>query len=201
MLDCPRCFWLDKIKGIKRPAGIFPSLPSGMDFAIKRYFDLFRDRKVIPPELEETGCELFSDKVLKTWRRNYGGIRFTDPNTDVELMGAVDDILIKNGKLIVIDYKTRGFPLKEDTQKYYRHQMDIYNFLLRKNGFKTEDFGYLLFYYPDEFHLDGKFSFFKELVKIDVDVKNAENLFSEAIKILSWVMPDRSKGCGYCKTR
>ncbi|GAI53572.1 unnamed protein product, partial [marine sediment metagenome] len=33
-LQCPRCFWLEKNKGIKRPRGIFPSLPSGMDSVI-----------------------------------------------------------------------------------------------------------------------------------------------------------------------
>ncbi|MCX6774543.1 MAG: hypothetical protein NTY99_00435 [DPANN group archaeon] len=37
--DCPRCFWLDKIKGISRPEGIFPSLPSGIDKVLKEHFD------------------------------------------------------------------------------------------------------------------------------------------------------------------
>jgi xanthosine utilization system XapX-like protein len=52
----------------------------------------------------------------------------------------------KNDRLIVLDYKTRGFPLKEDTAAHYQDQLDIYNFLLRKNGYRTEDYGYLLFY-------------------------------------------------------
>ncbi len=41
MQDCPRCFWLTQHKVWKRPAGIFPSLPSGMDRILKIHFDKF----------------------------------------------------------------------------------------------------------------------------------------------------------------
>lgn len=41
-LDCPKCFWLEKNKSIKRPRGVFPSLPGGMDPVIKTYFDFGR---------------------------------------------------------------------------------------------------------------------------------------------------------------
>jgi len=50
-LECRRCFWLDKNKGIKRPRGIFPSLPSGMDSVIKKYFDSYRLNSDMPPEM------------------------------------------------------------------------------------------------------------------------------------------------------
>ena len=50
--NCPRCFWLEKVKNIKRPRGIFPSLPGGMDAVIKTYFDTFRAKKELPPELD-----------------------------------------------------------------------------------------------------------------------------------------------------
>ena len=33
--DCPRCFWLNFNKEIKRPGSIFSSLPSGMDKTLK----------------------------------------------------------------------------------------------------------------------------------------------------------------------
>jgi len=35
MKECPRCFWLAQHKVWKRPSGIFPSLPSGMDRILK----------------------------------------------------------------------------------------------------------------------------------------------------------------------
>jgi len=51
-IDCPRCFWLHINKRIHRPRGIFPSLPSGMDNVIKTYFDKYRKKGELPPELQ-----------------------------------------------------------------------------------------------------------------------------------------------------
>ena len=61
--DCPRCFWLAFNKNIKRPAGIFPSLPSGMDKILKVHFDKFMEKGELPPELEELNgnVKLFDD--------------------------------------------------------------------------------------------------------------------------------------------
>ena len=90
--------------------------------------------------------------------------------------------------LIVLDYKTRGFPLKEDTKDHYQNQLDIYNFLLRKNGYETEDFAYLLFYHPDKVTEKGDVIFHTDLIKMKIDIKNAEKIFKEA-----------SEECGFCK--
>ena len=51
--DCPRCFWLTNNKIWKRPSGIFPSLPSGMDKILKIHFDNFMEKNILPPELQE----------------------------------------------------------------------------------------------------------------------------------------------------
>ncbi len=51
-LECPRCFWLNKIKGIRRPSGPFPSLPSGMDKILKVHFDKHRNDKTPPEEVD-----------------------------------------------------------------------------------------------------------------------------------------------------
>ena len=48
MKECPRCFWLDKHNVWKRPSGIFPSLPSGMDKILKVHFNKFRDKGELP---------------------------------------------------------------------------------------------------------------------------------------------------------
>ena len=47
--ECPRCFWLHHHKVWKRPAGIFPSLPSGMDRILKAHFDKFMEKGQMPP--------------------------------------------------------------------------------------------------------------------------------------------------------
>ena len=131
-LECPRCFWLQLVKGIKRPEGIFPSLPSGMDKILKAHFDSYAEKGTLPPEISahglKNGYQLFSDKkTLDIWRSNFKGITYTDKTSGVLLRGAVDNILTNGKKLIVLDYKTRAFPLKEDTNTHYQTKMDVYN--------------------------------------------------------------------------
>lgn len=201
--ECPRYFWLHFNKDIKRPAGIFPSLPNGMDKILKAHFDSFMEKGELPPELCNHGecknLKLFDDAdLLKVWRSNFKGISWEDKEGNL-FRGAVDNILVKGKKLIVLDYKTRGYPLKEDTADHYQNQMDIYTFLLRKNGYETEDYAYLLFYHPDKVNEKGDVIFNTDLVKMKISVKNAENIFENAIKTLKGDIPDTSDGCEFCK--
>ena len=201
MAECPRCFWLTQHKVWKRPAGIFPSLPSGMDKILKNHFDKFMEKGELPPEIKEygigNGYKLFDDKSkLEIWRSNFKGIQYRDKTSGILLRGAVDNLLTKGKKLIVLDYKTRGYPLKEDTHEHYISQMDIYNFLLRKNGHKTEDYSYLLFYYPKEVSETGEMIFDTKLIKIKTSVKRGEKIFSNAIKLLNGKCPKKS--CEWC---
>ncbi len=201
--DCPRCFWLSKHRVWTRPAGIFPSLPSGMDYILKTHFDKFRDKHLLPPELcDEKHCErmkLFDDKeLLSEWRDNRRGIKWQDKKGNI-LFGAVDNILIKGKKLIVLDYKTRGYALKDDTADHYQNQLNIYNFLLRKNGYQTEDYSFLLFYVPSEVLSKGEVLFETTLKKMPINVDHAEKLFKKALKLLNADCP--KKACKWCEGR
>ena len=204
MEDCPRCFWLHHNLDKKRPDTIFPSLPSGMDSVLKKHFDKFMKKGQLPPELRENkeckDCNLFNDEeLLKVWRSNFKGIGIEDKEGNI-LHGAVDNILVKGKKLIVLDYKTRGFPLKEDTHEHYQNQVDIYNYLLRENGYKTEDYAFLLFYYPKEVLETGEVVFDTVLKKMKIDVTNAESIWKKAIKLLNDSCPDKHKhkDCPWC---
>jgi hypothetical protein len=200
--DCLRCFWLQIVKKISRPSGAFPSLPSGVDKMLKEHFDRFRDNNKLPPELKQLDghIKLFDDKdLLKKWRNNLKGIEYKDEENDILLHGAVDNLLSKENKLIVLDYKTRGFALKEDTAHHYQDQLDIYNLLLRKNSYETEDYAYLLFYLPEKVMETGEFIFKTELVKMKINVAHAEFLLDRAIKIVQGDMPEPSKECAYCR--
>lgn len=204
MLECPRCFWLQMVKGISRPNGPFPSLPSGMDKILKVHFDKFMEKGELPPELKKedciNGCSLFSDKEkLKVWRSNFKGIEYVEPKSGIMLHGAIDNLLVKGKKLIVLDYKTRGFPLKEDTHTHYQTQMDLYNFLLRKNGFDTEEYTYLLFYHPNKVMDDGEVLFNTDLVKIKTSAENGEKVLLQAIKVIKGEVPESSDKCEFCK--
>lgn len=198
--ECPRCFWMEKHKVWSRPDGIMASLMSGMDMVLKHHFDRFMAKGLLPPELcDHNHCEdmkLFDDaELLKKWRNNLQGIRWEDDNGNT-LFGAVDNILVKGKRLIVLDYKTRGYALKADTAEKYQRQLNIYNFLLRKNGYETEDYGFLLFYYPKEVLENGDVVFHKELVKMKTHPRDGEKVFKDALKLLNGDCPKKS--CDWC---
>lgn len=183
-----------------RPSGPFPSLPSGMDAVIKKHFDEYRGTDRLPPELEDkaldAGIALFEDaQLISQWRNQRSGLVWTDSQGNT-LRGAVDDALKKDGKLIVLDYKTRGYPLK-NKPAYYQLQLDAYNFLLRKKGFNTENYALLLFYYPESMK-ETSVVFKTKLVTMDVNVENAQKTFAGAITLLEGTKPEKNKKCGFC---
>ena len=129
MLECKRCFYLHVVKKVKRPETPFPSLPSGMDKVLKAHFDRFMLKDELPPEIKEhehvKNLKLFDDQEkLALWRNNRKGLEYLDKSSNVLLHGAIDNILVNGKKLIVLDYKTRGFPCKDDTHEHYQTQMD-----------------------------------------------------------------------------
>ena len=146
-LDCPLCFYLQEKEGVKRPAGIFPSLPSGMDLVLKKYCDKFRGD--LPPELKgKVEGVLLPDKALIDKFRNWRTFSFEEE--DAMMYGAMDDCLKHEEYIIPVDFKTRGFDLKEDTSDYYQNQLDCYCLLLDKNGYKTKGIAFLIYYLPEE---------------------------------------------------
>jgi len=171
-----------------------------MDKILKVHFDSFMRRGLLPPELQKLkGVKLFDDEeLLKVWRSNFKGIQWKDRKGNL-FRGAVDNILKKGKKLIVLDYKTRGYPLKEDTHEHYKDQMDIYNFLLRKNGYQTEEYTYLIFYHPREVFENGDVCFNTDIIKIPVNINNAQKIFRKAVKCLAGEMPEPSEKCGFCR--
>lgn len=198
---CSRCFWLKMVKKVSRPRGAFPSLPSGVDGLLKKHFDKYMRMGALPPELKKEGlvARLFDDeKLLRIWRTNFKGITWLDEQSGVLLRGAVDDLLEKGGKLIVLEFKTKGFAVKDGDEHYYQDQLNVYSFLLRKNGYETEDYAYLLYYVPEKILENGDFVFNTKLVKMQVNVEHAEKLFNKAVEVLKGKEPEKSKDCEYC---
>ena len=206
MEECRRCFWLDKHKVWKRPSTPFPQLPNGMDRVLKIHFDKFMKKGELPPEIcNHNHCEnmkLFdNEELLNQWRnvRKYG-INWKDKEGNL-FFGGVDNIMVKGKNLIVLDYKTKGSALKDENiaSEGYQNQLDSYNFLLRKKGYSTEDYGFLLFYYPKEVLETGEVIFDTTLVKRKINVTNAEKLFEKALELLSEECP--IKCCIWCEGR
>jgi len=200
--ECPRCFWLDMNAGIRRPDTIFPSLPGGLDAQFKRYFDQFRARADLPPEVKgKLPGQLLADlETINRWRDWKRGIRFSPPWSDVELMGALDECLVDEaGFYYPLDYKTRGYAPKTDTHAYYQDQMNFYTLLLEGNSLKTQRLAYLLYYHPIEVKEHGLIQFDISVQEIQTHPDVAERLVKDAVSVLGGPAPASPAACGFCR--
>ncbi len=173
-----------------------------MDLVLKKHFDRHRSDNSVPEELEwKFEGHLFKDtEKLDTWRNNFRGLRYKDEKTGITLMGALDDLFVtSDGLYAPLDFKTRGFPRKENTHEYYQHQMDIYSFLLEKNSLPPAEFAILVFYHPigvDEKH---NVIFNPDTVKVPVDRNRGEKIFLDAAECVLGDKPEPSKDCAFCE--
>jgi CRISPR/Cas system-associated exonuclease Cas4 (RecB family) len=201
-IECPRCFWLHMNKNIKRPRGIFPSLPSGMDIVIKKYFDIYRVKKTLPPELfnKIEGRLLENQILLNKWRNWRTGLTYIDTEKGAKLYGALDDCIVDKDFYIPLDYKTSSStPTEIECEKYYGNQLSCYNLLLAENGYKTTDFGYLIYYSPKNVREDGIVEFEIKLMKVNTDIQKAKKTFYDAINLLLQdKIPAVNPECEYC---
>lgn len=200
-LECPKCFWLYKAKGIHRPEGPKSSLPNGMDLLLKKYFDKYRSQKKLPPEIEGKveGKLLEDQEMLNNWRNwRLSVLKYEDKNLNAVLRGGLDECFVLEGSYIPVDYKTRGFALKEDTEKYYQNQLNCYTLLLEASGFKHPSFGYLIFYIPEQVKTRGIVQFSITPLKVLTNPQTAKRLFEEAVKLLRGPAPVSHSDCKFC---
>jgi hypothetical protein len=153
-IRCPRCFVLETKHGVKRPKSIPFTLNNAVDSLLKKEFDIYRRRAEVPPIVAAAGLDLvpFSHPELEQWRENFTGIRYETEDGRFLVTGAVDDLWVdSNGVITVVDYKATGRPeavtsLPEGGfNDSYRRQLEIYQWLLRKNGFEVSDTAYWLY--------------------------------------------------------
>ncbi len=206
LLECPRCLWLEINESKKRPRGIFPSLPGGMDEAFKDYFDEYRGRGELPPEIDgKVDGTLYPDtKRLSAWRNfNFGrgGMRAEFPEYTMVVAGAIDELLVApDGKFIPFDFKTRGYPTKDDTHEHYRMQLDLYALLFQENGMEPAPHGYLLFFWPENYSV-GMASFKTNLISMDVSPSRARAALKTVHEIVTGPQPKAHESCEYCMYR
>ncbi len=187
-LECPHCFWLEKREGIRRPPPYPYALNAAVDVLLKEEFDKYRKKRELHPLLVANNipAKLFpNQKLLDEWRNNFKGIRYYDAELDATLFGAVDDILeFSDGKLAPLDYKSTGSKVANVYDRF-QLQMDVYTFLLEKNGYKTVRKGCLAFYIVDkENGFNGRLPFRKEIHMIDTDPSYVQGIFTEAVELL-----------------
>lgn len=172
-----------------------------MDLVIKKYFDSYRSKNELPPEVQgKVAGKLFSDiAILEKWRnwRN-SDLCYEDKSSNAVLIGALDDCLVEDSCYIPLDYKTRGSELKEDPRKYYQNQLDCYCLMLEHSGFKTKGLAYLLYYWPEEVRQDGVVKFHVEPIRIETNIESAKKVVKDAATLLTSPMPKSSDNCEFC---
>lgn len=209
--ECARCFWLETVKGIKRPDTAPFLINSAVDKLLKTEFDVYRKKgQPHPWQIEfKVDAKPYFHKMLDEWRENFVGIQVEYKASNLVLFGAVDDIWVNpKGELIVVDYKATA-KTKEITElgpmggwhDVYRRQMEIYQWLLRQLGFKVSDTGY--FVYANG--IDSKDGFFNKVefrTNVFPYVGNSdwiEERIAELKQTLdSEVMPEVGRRCSYC---
>jgi len=199
-LECPRCFWEEHNTPQPRPSGIFPSILGQLDRLMKDRFDMHRKEAQLPEEISRAipNSKPFLDlEKLQEWRNWRKGISWTDHQGNT-LVGAVDDVLWVNGKLAVMDYKSKGNRADDNYHKFYQHQLDCYAFLLDKCGFDMADTAYLGVYFPVEIKEDVNCLFGSQIIPVKVSVERARKLFENAVNTLNGPSPPSAEDCKYC---
>ena len=211
-LECPRCFYIDRRLGVGRVPGFPFNLNSAVDALLKKEFDYYRANNQNHPLLEKHGIDAqpASHRELEKWRENFTGIQHLHEPTNLIIFGAIDDLWINsNDEYIIVDYKStskneRITNVSLDWQIGYRRQMEIYQWLLRRNGYSVSNTGYFLY-------CNGQTNreMFNERLEFDITLipyAGDDSWVEETIiKIHSCLIcgqiPDANDGCDFCAYR
>jgi len=207
--ECPRCFYLDRRLGIGRPPGFPFSLNSAVDRLLKMEFDIYRANGTKHPLIEKYGVDAtpVNHEDLEKWRHNFTGIQYLHEPTNFTITGAIDDLWQNSkGEYIVVDYKATSkdeeiTELNKDWHDGYKRQMEIYQWLLRRNGYKVSDTGYFVYCNgkADKHAFDAKLEFDITLIPYTGSDGWIENVIIEAHKCLNTdKIPESGDDCDYC---
>lgn len=209
-LECPRCFYYDRRLGVGRPPGFPFNLNSAVDELLKKEFDTYRMSKTVHPLVKAYGLDLvpFPHKYIDEWRDSLRrGITYAVPETNLVITGGVDDVWEDpaTGEIVIVDYKAtskRGeVSLDAAWQDGYKRQMEIYQWLFRKNGLPVSNTGYFVYCNGrrDNDAFDAKLEFDIKLIPYEGNDSWVEEAVMNAHKCLcSNEIPESGDKCDYC---
>lgn len=210
-LECPRCFYLDRRLGVERPGGFPFSLNNAVDLLLKKEFDIHRAKGSKHPLMEEYGIDAipYAHEKINDWRSGLKGIEYLDEETNLLITGAVDDIWINPGnELIVVDYKATSkegeVNIDADWQISYKRQIEIYQWLLRQNGFNVSDIGYFVYCNgnTDKRAFDKKIEFDIKVIPYKGDDRWIDGAIKSLYNCLSSnKIPESGNECDFCRYR
>lgn len=209
--NCPFCFYLDRRLSISPPPGFPFNLNNAVDTLLKKEFDSYREKKEPHPLMSYHGIDAipFQHENLDEWRQNFKGITYLHPPTQFLVTGAVDEIWInRNKELMVVDFKATSkateINLDAEWQDGYKRQMEVYQWLLRMNGFKVSNTGYFLYCNgkKDRDTFDSRLEFDISVLPYVGDDSWIDQKLHEIFMCLnSDQTPDSSAACDLCKYR
>jgi len=150
---CKRCFYLDVKRGIRRPPGFPFSLNNAVDSLLKREFDEHRKSGTIHPLQLQYGVDAIpaNHPLIDKWRDSLrGGVSYYMEQHDCTFYGGIDDLWIgSEGYYHVVDYKATAkeqpVTALPDWADTYKRQVEIYQWLLRKNNLPVSDTAYFVY--------------------------------------------------------
>lgn len=208
-MQCPRCFYLDRRLGVGRPPGFPFALNSAVDTLLKKEFDVYRVNGKKHPLIEKYGVDArpIPHKDLDQWRHNFTGIQYLHKPTNLLIFGAIDDLWQNpQDEFIVVDYKSTSkaeeiTELNKEWQDGYKRQMEVYQWLLRHNGYKVSDTGYFVYCNgkADREAFDGKLDFDVTLIPYTGNDSWVEKTILDIHQCLNGEkIPQASPDCDYC---
>lgn len=211
-LACQRCFYLDRRLGVGRPPGFPFSLNSAVDALLKKEFDFHRANQSAHPLMKQYGVDAvpFQHEKIDEWRDSLRrGVQYHDEATNLIITGGIDDAWVNpKGELIVVDYKATSkageVTLDAEWQDGYKRQMEVYQWLLRKNGFKVSNTGYFVYCNgdADKEAFDGKLEFNIKLIPyVGNDGWIAQTIIDLHRCLGSSNIPFTGAECDYCNYR
>ncbi len=206
---CPRCFYYDRKLGVGRPPGFPFALNSAVDGLLKKEFDAYRAKGTKHPLIEKYGVDArpVPHKDLEKWRHNFTGIQYLHRPTNFLVFGAIDDLWQNSkGEYIVVDYKATAknemiTALDKEWQDGYKRQMEVYQWLLRQNGYKVSDTGYFVYCngQMDRGAFNGRLDFEITLIPYTGSDAWVEKTIVAAHQCLNGsAIPVASANCDYC---
>ncbi len=212
-INCKRCFVLQYKFKVSPPSLPF-TLNNAVDELCKIEFDTYRMKQKPHPLFLKHNIDAipFKHSDIDKWRDfRKGGVSYIDEKKGYHFYGAIDDVWVnKKEELIVADVKStskKKFNWDETWAKYdypkgYKRQLEMYQWLLRKNGFSVSNKAYLLYFnglkYEKEFNQTLKFESFS--VELECSDNWVEEKVIQAKKQLeSDTLPRGEIDCDNCR--
>lgn len=207
--ECPRCFYADRRLGVARPPGFPFNLNSAVDTLLKKEFDAHRAAGTKHPLQEHYGidCVPVAHDELDAWRHNFTGVQVHHAPTNFLVFGAIDDLWQNSaGEYVVVDYKATAKTgkieaLDKEWQDGYKRQMEVYQWLLRGNGYRVSDTGYFVYCNgrADNEAFDARLEFDVTLIPYTGSDAWVEDALRDAKRMLDAdTVPEASSACDYC---